>query len=56
MATESRLVTKWGNTYVEVRYKGKDWSGWLFPMSRTYKKNWIYVPELNVYRRNTSLL
>lgn len=53
---EYRLVNKWGRMFVEARYKGEEWSGWLFAASKTEKRNWIYVPELDVYRCNVSVL
>ena len=51
---EARIVKKWGLTFVEIRYKGENWHGWLFLASETPKRNYIYVPELNIYRSNIS--
>lgn len=53
--TESRIVKKFGIRYVEVRFRGHPWTNWLFPMSITKKPDYVYVPELNVYRRKTSI-
>ena len=52
---EWRIVHKYGETYAEGRYKGTEWSNWLFPISKSPKKYYIHIPELNVYRRNTSI-
>lgn len=52
---EWRLVKKYGRTYAEGRYKGEEWHNWLFPISETEKKYYIYIPELGVWRRNTSI-
>lgn len=55
MLVENRLVKRFGKTYVEVRYKGEEWHNWLFPMSLTKKPDYVYVPELYIYRRKTSV-
>ena len=52
---EWRLVKKFGNIYAEGHYKGEEWHNWLFPISETKKKYYIYIPELGVWRRNTSI-
>lgn len=52
---EWRLFYRFGNVYAEGRYKGEEWHGWLFPTSKKEKPNYIYVPELGVWRRNTSI-
>lgn len=52
---EWRLIKKYGRTYAELRYKGSEWIGWLFPISVTEKKYYKYIPELEVYVRNTSI-
>lgn len=52
---ECRITHYHGNDFVEIRFNGEEWNHWLFPMSITPKKYWIYVPELKVYRRNTSI-
>ena len=51
---EYRIAKLWGLTFVEIRYKGEEWHNWLFLASETPKKGWIYVPEVNMYRRNVS--
>ena len=52
---EYRIIKKWGLLFVELRYKGSDWSNWLFRASETPKTtNWIYIPELGLYRSNVS--
>lgn len=56
MVKEYRLVHKWGRMFVEIRYKGNEWRGWMFAASKAWKRNWIYVPELDVYRCNVSIL
>ena len=52
---EWRLIKKYGRTYAELRYKGSEWTDWLFPISVTEKKYYKYIPELGVYVRNTSI-
>ena len=51
---EYRLIKKWGKLFVEVRYTGEEWHDWLFPASETPRKHYIFVPEVNMWRRNTS--
>ena len=51
---EYRLVKKHGMTFVEIRYKGHDWTNWLFKASEKPHKYWIHIPELGVYRCNVS--
>lgn len=51
---EYRLVKKYGETFVEVRYKGSEWTGWLFKASKVAKKYYRYVPELDIYMCNVS--
>ena len=53
---EYRFVNRFGRVYVEVRYKGSPWTGWLFECSGEPKENWIYIPELGVYRSNVSIV
>lgn len=53
--TKEYRIVKWLDlTFVEVRYKGEEWHNWLFLASETPKKNYIFVPEVNMYRRNVS--
>lgn len=54
MDKEYRIVKKYGKTFVEVRYKGTEWSNWLFKASNKPKKYYTYIPELGVYRCNIS--
>ena len=53
-AKEYRLVKRFGRTFVEIRYKGGEWRGWLFATSETPKARWIYVPEVGLWRSNVS--
>ena len=47
-----KFVKRYGKVYVAPLEK----PSWVFHYSKTEKKNWIYIPELNVYRCNISAL
>lgn len=46
------FVKKYGKTYVAP----KEYPNWIHNFSKTKKKYWKYIPELNVYRCNVSAL
>lgn len=52
---EYRVVKHFTEKCVEIRFTNEPWSGWIFPVSEEPKKNYIYIPELGIYRRNTSI-
>ena len=52
---EHRLVTKWGKTYLEIKFDGEKWRDWLFNIDTKPHKYWIYVEEFNIWRCNTSI-
>ena len=51
---EYRKVNKYGMEFLEARYKGTPWTGWLFAISKEPKAHWIYVEEYKVWRCNVS--
>ena len=51
---EYRIVKKYGRTFVEARYQGEEWNGWLFLTSTEPRKHWIYIPDLDIWRCNVS--
>lgn len=55
MEKEYRFVNRFGRVYVEIRYKGEPWTGWLFKASEKPHKYWNFVPELGVYVSNVSI-
>ena len=52
---EWRIIKKYGRTFVEGRYATEEWSGWLFPVDTEPHTNWVFMPELGLYRRNYSI-
>lgn len=46
------FVKKWGKTYIAPKENPK----WIFNYSKTPRKYYKYIPELNVYRCNISAL
>lgn len=52
---EWRMIRKYGNLYLEGKYAGEEWHGWLFPTDAEKHDHWIWMPEFDVYRRNMSI-
>ena len=55
MIAEWRLVNKWGKQYLECRFTNEKWNGWLFPVSKEKKPNYIWMEEFQLWRRNRSI-
>ena len=58
---EKRLVKRFGVLVVQMRYDFEPWGNWFFlvkteeELTPAQKKYWIYMPDLGLWRRNTSI-